>query len=121
MNVRRALGEGALIAGLLVLAGTSARAKNSRMINIAYPATLNGAQVPAGDYEVTWQAQIPKAIVTLSDTRRVVVSKTGHWESRSRMYDRNSVVYDATAEGTPIILEIRFAGMKGALVFGPES
>ncbi len=110
-----------MVVAMLVFASVSALAKNSKTLRIAYDATLNGTRIPAGYYEVTWQTHSPEATVTLADSKRVVVSTNGRWEARNIKYENNAVVYDTNDDGSRTILEIRFAGLKGALVFGESS
>jgi hypothetical protein len=106
---------------MLLMASTSALAKDSRTVKIAHDATLNGTMVPAGFYEVTWQTHSPEATVTIADSKRVVVSTNGRWDARNVKYQTNAVVYDTNDDGSRTIIEIRFEGLKGALVFGPSS
>ncbi|HLY61961.1 MAG TPA: hypothetical protein VKV95_14540 [Terriglobia bacterium] len=99
----------------------SALAKNSRKVNFAYLATLNGTQVAAGNYEVTWQTHSPEATVTIADRKRLMVATNGRWEERNTKYESNAVVYDTNDDGSRSIIEIRFAGLAGALVFDKSS
>ena len=100
---------------------TPALAKNSRTVAFGYPATLNGTPIAAGHYEVSWQTHSPEATVTIADGKRVVVAANGRWEERKTKYENNAVVYDTKSDGSRVIIEIRFAGLAGALVFGDTS
>jgi hypothetical protein len=51
----------------------------------------------------------------------VVATVEGKWVDRDTKYEANAVVYSNNPDGSRTILEVRFAGLKGALVFGEES
>ena len=108
------------LAMLLAVSG-SAWAKNTRTVRFGHDAKLNGTTIPSGIYEVSWQTHSPEATVIISDAKRVLVSTNGRWDARNIKYESNAVVYDTNDDGTRSIIEIRFEGLKGALVFGPAS
>jgi hypothetical protein len=112
---------GMLVLVVMVVVSGSALAKNTRTVSIGHDAKLNGTMIPSGSYEVSWQTHSPEATVTIADDQRVVVSTNGRWEARNIKYESNAVVYDTNDDGSRSILEIRFAGLKGALVFGSSS
>src|SRR5579864_7706208 len=105
-----------MVLAALFVAIAPAFAKNSRVVSFGYPATLNGTPVAAGKYEVNWQTHSPEATVTIADGKRVVVAANGQWEERKTKYENNAVVYDTKSDGSRVIIEIRFAGLAGALV-----
>lgn len=113
--------RGAFAMAVLVAVSGSALAKNTRTVSFGHDAKLNGTMIPAGSYEVSWQTHSPEATVTIANAKRVVVSTNGRWEARSIKYESNAVVYDTNDDGSRSIIEIRFAGLKGALVFGSSA
>jgi hypothetical protein len=106
---------------ILLMAALSAVAQNTRTLKVPYSASLNGKQLAAGEYKVTWQTHSPEATVTFAQKREVVTTVEGKWVDRDTKYEANSVVYSNNPDGSRTILEVRFAGLKGALVFGEES
>ena len=111
--------KGVLVMFFMAIA--PAFAKNSRNLSFASPATLNGTPIPAGDYQVTWQTHSPEATVTIANGKRLVIAANGRWEERNIAYESSAVVYDMKSDGSRAIVEIRFAGLRGALVFGESS
>ncbi len=106
---------------IFLVASASALAKNSRSFNLTYSASLNGTQLAAGEYRVTWESHSPGATVTFTNSKNVVATAQGKLVERDVKYERNAVVYETNADGSRIITEIRFGGTKQAIVFGEPS
>ena len=103
----------------LVLHGFNPRAfeKGSRDFMFPLALTLNGTPVPTGDYTITWESYSPDAVVKFVRNFEVVATADGKWMKRDVPYKLNAVVWRASADGSRILLEIRFGGMSRALVF----
>ena len=121
MKVGSFVGRITLAAAILLMAALSAVAQNSRTLKVPYSASVNGKQLAAGEYKVTWQTHSPAATVNFTQKREVVATVEGKWVDRETKYEANAVVYSNNPDGSRTILEVRFAGLKGALVFGEES
>lgn len=108
-----------LISGvaLVLLVSASALANGSRTIKLAYPATLSGTQIEAGQYQLRWEERSPEATVTLAKGKNVVATAQGKLEQRSAKYERNMVVLTTRADGSRTINEFRLAGTNKAIVF----
>jgi uncharacterized protein YfaP (DUF2135 family) len=106
---------------ILLLAALSAVAQNARTLKVPYSASLNGKQLAAGEYKVTWETHSPEATVNFMQKQAVVATVEGKWVDRDIKYPANAIVYSRNPDGSRTILEVRFAGLKGALVFGEES
>ena len=104
-----------------LMATMPALAANARTLKLAYSASLNGKQLAAGEYQVTWETHSPEATVTFAQKKEVVTTVEGKWVDRDTKYESNAVVYSTNPDGSRTILEVRFSGLKGALVFGEES
>jgi len=105
----------------LVLHGFAPRAfeKGSRDFRLPLALTLNGAQVPVGDYTISWESYSPDAVVkfTQSYSYDVVATAEGKWVKSEVPFQRNAVVWKKGSDGSQTLLEIRFGGMSRALVF----
>jgi cell division septation protein DedD len=103
----------------LVLHGFNPRAfeKGSRDFMFPFVLTLNGTHVPKGDYTISWESYSPDAVVKFVRNYEVVATATGKWMKRDVPYKLNAVAWRASADGSRILLEIRFGGMSRALVF----
>ena len=109
----------ALISGLALMAllGAIVFAKGSGTINLRHAASLDGTQLEAGQYELSWEEHSPQATVTLSRGKNVVVTAQGRLEERKVKYDLNTMVFETAPNGSQIIREFRLAGTKKAVVF----
>jgi hypothetical protein len=103
----------------LVLHGFNPRAfeKGSRDFMFPFVLTLNGTHVPKGDYTINWESYSPDAAVKFVRNYDVVATAEGKWMKRDVPYKLDAIVWRASADGSPILLEIRFRGMSRALVF----
>jgi hypothetical protein len=121
MKVRSFVARITLTLAIVLMAALSAVAQNARTLRVPYSAAVNGKQLAAGEYKVTWQTHSPAATVNFTQKREVVATVEGKWVDRDTKYEANSVVYSMNPDGSRTIMEVRFAGLKGALVFGEES
>lgn len=121
MKDRSFVGKVTVTLAMLLMATPSVFARNVRSLRVAYAASLNGKQIPSGEYKVSWETHSPEATVTLEQKQEVVATVQGKWVDRPAKYESNAVVYATNPDGSRTILEIRFGGLKGALVFAEES
>jgi hypothetical protein len=103
---------------ILVLVAASAFAKNERRLTITNDASIGGKTLRAGNYKVDWVSHSPEATVTFYNGKEVVATVEGKWVNRDSEYKQNAVLYENHPDGSRSIIEIRFAGMKQALVLG---
>jgi hypothetical protein len=95
--------------------------RGSRSLVFFSGLTVNGARLPDGDLVVTWESYIPDAIVKFEKDGSVIGTIDGKWEQRGVKYGDDAIVYRKNSDGSRTLLEIRFAGMNQALVFGKSS
>ena len=117
MGIRKYFATGIVSLGLLLAAGIPALAKNSRTVTLQHATVLQGTALPAGKYSVEWETHSPEATVQFVQHRKVVLSTQGRVEQRDKAFDRDSVVYDITPDGSLSLIEIRFANSNKVLVF----
>jgi hypothetical protein len=110
---------------VVALAASSAFAKNGtkseKRLTLNQAAALNGAAIPAGSYNVTWSADSGDPTVSFVKGKETVASAQAKWVDRPNKYDQNEVLYSNNSDGSRTIIEIRFAGMSKALVFGDST
>jgi len=115
-----------ILLGVLVLVlftSLSSAAKGPKTLTLDRSVTINGTQLSAGDYAVTWVEHSPQATVTFTRGKKVAATIEARWVDRPSRNESDSVVYIQEPDGSESVTEIRFAGMNRALVFGasPES
>jgi PilZ domain/SPOR domain len=106
----------------LLVHGFSPRAfeKGSRDFRFPLVVTLNGTQVPVGDYTISWESYSPDAVVKFTRNYDFVVTAEGKWMKSDAPYPLNAIVWRKGADGSATLLEIRFGGMSRVLVFRPK-
>jgi SPOR domain len=95
--------------------------KGSRNFTLISTLTLNGTRTPEGDYVISWESYVGDANVKFKRNDDLVATANGKWEKRNVKYPRDAYVYKRNPDGSRILLEIHFGGMRQALVFGKPS
>lgn len=106
---------------ILLMAGVSVFAKDSRDVRVAYEASVGGSTIAPGQYRLRWDSKNADPEVTLLKGRKVVAKAQGQWVDRNVEYNQDSILYDTQSGGSRSILEMRFAGSSKVLVFGGDS
>jgi hypothetical protein len=106
---------------IILAASLSAMAGNTRTFTFDKPVQLNGTDIVPGYYTIDWVSHSPEATVTFTKNGQVVATAAGKWVERDKKYQQDGVVYTTNEDGSRRLVELRFAGMKQALVFGQPS
>jgi len=77
---------------------------------------LNGAQVPAGIYELTCESHGSIVRVTLSKDGKFVATARGVWVKNGAKYTEDEVLLRVNSDGSKSLIEIRIAGVAKAIV-----
>ena len=101
-------------------AAVGAAAKPRHTVHFPRELQVGGMRLEPGDYTVSWEAHGSDATVTVTIARdgQTVLTTKGRLVLREVKYDRDMVVYVSVPDGSPQLLELRFAGKKEVLVFG---
>jgi hypothetical protein len=107
--------------GLALLLATSAFAANKGSLQVSAPVTINGKEIPAGDYTVKWEGTGPNVEVNILRGKNVVATVPARVVELDRAPERDSAVTVVNADGRKSLNEIRLSGKKYALAVGAES
>jgi hypothetical protein len=77
---------------------------------------LNGAQVPAGTYELSWETHGSTVRVTLSKDGQFVATAPGVWVKNGVKYTEDAALFRVNSDGTKSLIEIRIAGAARSIV-----
>jgi len=114
MNLR-----GVALTIVVVLAtGIPLQAKKSppRPFFLQTAVTLNGAEIPAGIYELTVEPGKSGVRVTLSKYGHFVATAPGSWVKSGVKYSEDAVLLRVNPDGSRSIIEIRLAGAAKTIV-----
>jgi len=92
--------------------------RGSRSLTVLSGLTLDGASMPAGDYTISWESYVTDASVKVVRDNQVVATTDGKWVKHGIRYPHDAYMYRRNGDGSQTLIEIRFAGMDQALVFG---
>jgi hypothetical protein len=102
---------------ILLLVSFSARANNSRRpFFLRTTVTLNGAEVPAGIYELSWESQNSKVRVTLWKEGQFFATAQGNWVKSAVNYTGDAALLRVNSDGSRSLMEIRLSGVKKTIV-----
>jgi hypothetical protein len=78
---------------------------------------LNGAQVPAGTYELTWETHGSSVRVTLSKDGQFVATAPGIWAKNGVKNTEDEALLLVNSDGTKSLIEVRIKGAARSIVF----
>jgi hypothetical protein len=116
----RAVNKATFLPVLIVLLASSpvwAKKNPSRPFGLPVAVILNGAQVPAGMYELTCETHGSAVRVTLLKDGQFVATAPGAWVKTGIKYSEDEVLFRVNPEGSKSLIEIRFGGAVRAIVF----
>jgi hypothetical protein len=102
---------------ILFLVSFSAYAKTPRHpFFLQTTVTMNGAEVPAGIYELSWESQNSKVRVTLWKGGQFFATAQGTWVKNGVQYPGDAALLRVNSDGSRSLMEIRLAGEKRSIV-----
>jgi hypothetical protein len=111
-----------LLLGLALLLATSVfAATNKGSLQVLDPLTVNGKQLPAGDYTVKWDGAGPNVELNIMRGKNVVATVPARMVDLEQTPNRDSLVTNVNSDGRKSLNEIRFSGKKFALAINAES
>jgi len=110
-----------LLLGLALLLATSVFAANKGSLLVSSPVTVNGTQLPAGDYTVKWDGAGPNVELNILRGKNVVATVPARMVDLEKSSSRDSLITNVASDGRKTLNEIRFSGKKYALAINAES
>ena len=102
---------------MLLLVSLPARANNTHHpFFLQTTVTMNGAEIPAGIYELSWESQNSKVRVTLWKEGQFFATAQGTWVKNGVQYPRDAALLRVNSDGSRSLTEIRLAGEKKSIV-----
>src|SRR4029077_10666203 len=92
--------------------------KNSRPFYLRIAATMNGAEIPAGIYDISWEPEKTGGRVTLWKNGQFFATAKGDWVKQGVKHTDDAVVLRVNSDGSRSLVEIRIAGVKKTIVLG---
>ena len=102
---------------ILIAASLPIYASNSRPFILRSSITINGAVIPAGDYQLSWESHSSTVNVTFSKDGQFVAGIQGEWVKHGIKYAGDAALLRVNSDGSRSLVEIRLAGTKKTIVF----
>ncbi len=102
--------------GILLFVSFPACANNSRPFFLRTAVTMNGAEVPSGVYDLTWESHNSTVRVTLWKDGRFIATAPGTWVKNGVKYTNDAALLRVNSDGSRSLVEIRLAGVKKTIV-----
>lgn len=115
------ISKGLLLGFALLLATSVFAATNKGSLQVTDPLTVNGKQLPAGDYTVKWDGAGPNVELNIMRGKNVVATVPAHMVDLNSASNRDSLITNVNSDGRKSLNEIRFGGKKFALAINAES
>jgi len=113
-----------IIASLaLMLAGSAfaANASHKETFEITAPTQINGAQLPAGEYQARWDGAGPTVQVSITQGKKVIATVPAQLVDLNEVPRYSAAEIKNTASGDRELTSLRFSGKKYSLQLGAES
>jgi PilZ domain/SPOR domain len=91
--------------------------RGRRDFNLPPALKVAGKDLPVGDCVISWESYTPDAVVKIEDTRGLGFTIEGKWVKQNTRFPADAIGYQKNKDGSRTLIEIRFAGMRQALVF----
>jgi len=109
-----------LLLGLALLLATSALASNHASVAFADPVTINGTQLPAGDYLVKWEGSGDSVQLSFMQGKKVVATTAAKMVDLKQSASDTAAVVQKNADGTRSLTQVRLNGKNYAFEIGAE-
>ena len=93
-----------------------ARKNDSRLFFLRSNAVMNGVEIPAGMYELTWEVRNATVTLKLWKDGNFFASARGAWVKNGSKYPEDAVLLRLNSDGSRSLIEIRLGGTAKAIV-----
>ena len=101
---------------ILLFVSFPAWANNSHPFFLRTAVTMNGAEIPAGIYDLSWESHNSRVRVTLWKDGRFFATAEGTWAKNGVKYENDAALLRVNSDGSRSLVEIRLAGVKKTIV-----
>ena len=93
-----------------------ARKNDSRQFFLRSDAVMNGVEIPAGMYELTWEVRNATVTMKLWKDGKFFASARGAWVKNGSKYPEDAVLLRLNSDGSRSLIEVRLGGTERAIV-----
>jgi hypothetical protein len=111
----------ALVLGSALLLASSAFAGTKANLQLSNPVTVNGTNLKAGDYKLTWEGSGPNVELSITQGKTVVAKVPAHVVQLPAPATQDAAVIMKNDSGSNSLTSVRFEGKKFSLELGEAS
>jgi hypothetical protein len=101
----------------LAAGAVGASSRQSFTVELPEATSLNGTQLSAGTYTLSWTGEGPEVAVTIKKNGKVVAETRGKLVDIGQKARQDGVVVRTDGGGGRTLTKVQFGGRKSALVF----
>lgn len=105
----------AVLLAMVLMLGVSAFAANKGSLQVNNTVSVNGKQLEAGDYSVTWDGTGPDVQLNILKGKKVVAQTGAKVVTMEKAPTGDQAIVVRNNDGSATLKEIRFGGKKYAL------
>src|SRR6266849_271467 len=99
-----------VVAILLTTAAFAAGAAHKGNFQVSSPVSVNGQQLPAGDYTVTWAGDGPAVTVNIARGSKVLATASAKVVALDQKSDQDATEVKTGSSGARELSSVRFSG-----------
>jgi hypothetical protein len=111
----------AVLLAVVLMLGASAFAANKGAFQLNNTVSVNGKQLRAGDYSVTWDGDGPDVQLNIMKGHKVVAQTPAKVVAIDQASGSNQAVVERNSDGSASLKELRFNGKKFALAISASA
>jgi hypothetical protein len=111
----------AVLLAVVLMLGASAFAANKGAFQLNNTVSVNGKQLQAGDYSVTWDGDGPDVQLNIMKGHKVVAQTPAKVVAIDQASGSNQAVVERNSDGSASLKELRFNGKKFALAISASA
>jgi predicted lysophospholipase L1 biosynthesis ABC-type transport system permease subunit len=111
----------AVLLAVVLMLGASAFAANKGAFQLNNTVSVNGKQLQAGDYSVTWDGDGPDVQLNIMKGHKVVAQTPAKVVAIVQASGSNQAVVERYSDGSASLKELRFNGKKFALAISASA
>lgn len=108
----------AVLVAVVLMLGAGAFAVNKGSLQVNNTVSVNGKQLEAGDYSVTWDGTGPDVQLSIMKGKKLVAQTGAKVVSMDKAPTGDQAIVVRNTDGSATLKEIRFGGKKYALAIG---
>lgn len=110
-----------LVGSSLLLSASAFAGNGNKKLHLYESVTLDGKQLPAGDYKFEWTGTGPDVTLNVLKGKETVATVSAHIVSVNAPFKQDGYTSSASKDGSPAVTQIFFSGDKFDIELGDSA